>query len=206
MMPATHSMRLAVRPSRSALMIGMPPATAASKATITPRSRAAAKISLPCTASRALLAVTTCLPSAIASSTSVRAMPVPPISSTTISMAGLAITWRASATTSAASPTMALARAVSRSATIAIRMPRPARRRISCWLRASTWKVPEPTVPMPSRPTWIGVIAVLAFAGVFTSDAVCGSGRGSGRCGRSPRSGHRSWAGRRCGSARCRAR
>ena len=38
MMPAIHSMRLAVRPSRSALMIGMPPATAASKATITPFS------------------------------------------------------------------------------------------------------------------------------------------------------------------------
>ena len=75
MIPAIHSMRLAVRPSRSALMMGMPPATAASKATTTPRSRAAAKISLPCTASSALLAVTTCLPAAIASSTSVRAMP-----------------------------------------------------------------------------------------------------------------------------------
>ena len=36
MMPAIHSMRLAVSPSRSALMMGMPPATAASNATITP--------------------------------------------------------------------------------------------------------------------------------------------------------------------------
>ena len=36
MMPAIHSMRLAVSPSRSALMIGMPPATAASNATMTP--------------------------------------------------------------------------------------------------------------------------------------------------------------------------
>jgi hypothetical protein len=36
MMPAAHSMRLAVRPSRNALMMGMPPATAASKATMTP--------------------------------------------------------------------------------------------------------------------------------------------------------------------------
>ncbi len=75
MMPAIHSMRLAVRPSRSALMMGMPPATAASNATITPFSRAAAKISLPCTASNALLAVTTCLPAAIASSTSALATP-----------------------------------------------------------------------------------------------------------------------------------
>ncbi len=36
MMPAIHSMWLAARPSRTALMMGMPPATAASKATITP--------------------------------------------------------------------------------------------------------------------------------------------------------------------------
>ena len=91
-MPATHSMRLAVRPSRRALMIGMPPATAASKPIITPFLCAAAKISLPCTASKALLAVTTCLPAAMASSTSVLATPVPPISSTTMSIAGSAIT------------------------------------------------------------------------------------------------------------------
>jgi hypothetical protein len=38
-----------------------------------------------------------------------------------------------------------------------ISMPRPARRRISSWLRCSTLKVPLPTVPMPSRPTgWMG--------------------------------------------------
>ena len=73
MMPAIHSIRLAVRPSRSALMIGMPPPTAASNATITPRARAASKISLPCRASSALFAVITCLPRPIASSTSARA-------------------------------------------------------------------------------------------------------------------------------------
>ena len=99
MIPAIHSIRFAVSPSRSALMIGMPPATAASKATMTPFSRAAAKISLPCTASSALFAVTTCLPAAIASMTNVRAMPYPPINSTTMSIAGFAITSRASATT-----------------------------------------------------------------------------------------------------------
>jgi hypothetical protein len=53
-------------------MIGMPPATAASKATITPFSCAAAKISLPCRAISALFAVTTCLPFAMARSTSAR--------------------------------------------------------------------------------------------------------------------------------------
>jgi 23S rRNA (adenine2030-N6)-methyltransferase len=56
-------------PSRRALMMGMPPATAASKATMTPFFWAAAKISLPCTASRALLAVTTCLPWSMAAMT-----------------------------------------------------------------------------------------------------------------------------------------
>src|ERR1700687_1086714 len=66
MMPAMYWMRFAVSPSRSALMIGMPPATAASNATITPFACAASKISLPCTASSALFAVTTCLPFAIA--------------------------------------------------------------------------------------------------------------------------------------------
>ena len=70
MMPAIHSMRLALNPSRSALMMGTPPATAASNATITPRFCAALKISLPWVASSALLAVTTCLPCPMASSTS----------------------------------------------------------------------------------------------------------------------------------------
>ena len=74
-MPAIHSIRFAVKPSRRALIIGMPPATAASKATITPRSLAAAKISLPCTAIKALLAVTTCLPWAIAAKTNSLAIP-----------------------------------------------------------------------------------------------------------------------------------
>src|SRR6267143_470978 len=78
MMPAIHSMRFAASPSRSALMIGMPPPTAPSKATITPFFCAAAKISVPWVASSALLAVTTCLPLRIASSTSSLAMVVPP--------------------------------------------------------------------------------------------------------------------------------
>ena len=41
---------------------GNAPATAASKPRPRPLARAAAKISVPCTASKALLAVTTCLP------------------------------------------------------------------------------------------------------------------------------------------------
>ncbi|MCY1439994.1 hypothetical protein D9M71_562480 [compost metagenome] len=73
MMPATQLMRLAERPSRMALITGMPPATAASNATMTPFSRALAKISLPWTAINALFAVTTCLPFSMALSTRSRA-------------------------------------------------------------------------------------------------------------------------------------
>jgi len=58
----------------------------------------------------------------------------------------------------AAFPTSLCARSVSLSATIVITMPRPARRVISSWLRASTSKVPPPTVPMPSKPTLMGFI------------------------------------------------
>ena len=156
MMPAIHSMRLAVRPSRSALMIGMPPPTAASKATMTPFFCAAAKISLPWLASSALLAVTTCLPCAMASSTSCLAMPVPPISSITMSMSLARVTSRASAVTSAFPSTIERARASALSATRVMRIARPARRWISSALRLSTSQVPPPTVPMPSRPTLIG--------------------------------------------------
>ena len=162
MMPAIHSMRLAVRPSRSALMIGMPPATAASKATITPLSCAAAKISVPCTASSALLAVTTCLPAAIASSTSVawRCR-----SRRSARRRCRCPGWRSPrarrSTTSRRVADDAPARARCRGRRpCVISMPRPARRRISSWLRCRTLKVPLPTVPMPSRPTWIGFMVV----------------------------------------------
>ena len=138
-------------------MIGMPPATAASNATMTPFFCAAAKISLPWCASSALLAVTTCLPCAIASSTSSRAMPVPPISSITMSMSFARVTSRASAVSFALAPTMPRARASALSATRVMRIARPARRWISCALRLSTSQVPPPTVPMPSRPTLIGL-------------------------------------------------
>ena len=78
------------------------------------------------------------------------------MSSTTTSIEGSAITARASATTCTPSPTTLRARATSRSATMVISIARPARRRISSRLRCSTRKVPLPTVPMPSRPTWMG--------------------------------------------------
>src|SRR3990167_10976747 len=77
-----------------------------------------------------------------------------------MSMSGLAMTARASFTTVTPSPTRLWARATSRSATMVISMPRPARRLISSWLRRSTLNVPEPTTPMPNRPTCIGFIVI----------------------------------------------
>ena len=153
-------MRLAVNPSRNALMIGMPPATAASNATITPLADAAAKISLPCCASSALFAVTTCLPLPMASSTIERAGSTPPINSHTMSISG----WR---TTTAESlvrliPPMprvpSRARSSVRVAIQVIRIGLPARRVISSSLRRSTSNTPLPTVPKPISPTCNGFI------------------------------------------------
>src|SRR4051812_24819210 len=156
MMPAIHSMRFAARPSRSALMIGMPPATEPSNATITPFFCAAAKISLPCVARSALFAVTTCLPRRMASSTRSLATVVPPISSTTISTSLPRTSANASSMTRAFLPTSFLALSIALSATTVMRIARPARRWISSALRFSTSQVPPPTVPMPNSPTLIG--------------------------------------------------
>src|SRR3546814_11822265 len=62
------SMRLPIRPSRKALTIGIPPATAASKASGALFFSASAASLAPCMASIALLAVTTPLPAFSAAS------------------------------------------------------------------------------------------------------------------------------------------
>ena len=158
MMPATICTRLAESPSRSAFTMGMPPATAASKATITPASRARAKISLPCTASSALLAVTTCLPLAMAASTTSRASVVPPITSTSTSMAGSFTMSKGSLLSGMSGPTSLRTSSGSRTTTRPIWMVQPARRLISAALFFSTSNTPLPTVPMPSSPTLITFI------------------------------------------------
>ena len=131
MIPQSHSMRFPASPSRIALMIGMPPATAASKATMTPRAWAASKTSLPWMAMSALLAVTTCLPFWMARKTSVRAGSSPPMSSTTIRTSGSSTTAVGSSVSTM--PSSARSRGLSRSRTLAqvISMARPARRLIS---------------------------------------------------------------------------
>ncbi len=76
--------RFATSPSRIALMIGMPPATEASKKKCPPCFCAVAKISAPCSQISALLAETTIFPARNAASVTFRASVVPPISSHTM--------------------------------------------------------------------------------------------------------------------------
>ena len=158
MMPASMSIRLAASPSRSALTMGMPPATAASKATITPCSRAFAKISLPYTASSALLAVTTCLPFAMAASTTSRATVVPPITSTSTSMAGSLTMSKGSSLMAMSGPTILRTASRPRDTTRVTRIRQPERRLISSALFFRTSNTPLPTVPSPSSPTLISFI------------------------------------------------
>ena len=72
-------------------MIGTPPAAAASKKTGTLCRAAASKMACPCSASSALLPVTTILPRSIAPMISSRAGWMPPINSTTTWMASSSI-------------------------------------------------------------------------------------------------------------------
>ena len=92
----------------------------------------------------------------MAASTQSRAGPVPPATSTSTSTSGRVATCSGSSVSATPLPTMAAARARLRAATATTSMPRPARAAISAWLRASTRKVPAPTVPMPIMPTRSG--------------------------------------------------
>ena len=146
MMPASQSILLAAKPSRKILIIGIPPATAASYATLTPLASALAKISLPCSASKALLAVTICLPCSIAAKITSLAVVVPPINSTTMSTS-------ACLTISSKSADCLMSVGISarlrRVPTWVILISRPVRRVISSRLFCSSSTTPVPTVPSP---------------------------------------------------------
>ncbi len=86
MIPITRLIGSPRRLSRRARMIGMPPATAASKSRSTPASSLTANSSVPTLASSSLLAVTTGLPARSAAVISSRAGSIPPMTSTTRSM------------------------------------------------------------------------------------------------------------------------
>src|SRR5580765_4826790 len=152
-MPASDSTRLATRPSLTARISGMPPATAASNPSATPRRRASSYSSAPWWASSALLAVTTCLPAVRARMMNARAGSRPPTSSITTWIDG-------SASTRAASPVIGSAarsrpsrgRVRSVSAMAARERRAPVR---SCSIAARVWRIfttPAPTVPRPSTP------------------------------------------------------
>ena len=72
-------------------MIGIPPATAASKNTGTFFAAASSKISFPCSARSALFAVITILPASIARRMNRSGNSIPPISSITIRIEGSSI-------------------------------------------------------------------------------------------------------------------
>ena len=84
----TEETSLAMSECLSGSMMGMPPPTLASNAISLPARSAASMTSLPWVAMSALLAVTTFLPAASASRTTLRATVVPPMSSITMSMPG----------------------------------------------------------------------------------------------------------------------
>ena len=137
-------------------MIGMPPATAASKWIGVSFSLDKANNSMPRSASRALLPVTTGFFARSAAATISNASVVPPISSTTMSTAGSSTSLRQSVVNISAgtSPVVARAFAVLRTRILAMckRTPPPVRPVINSPLRSSTFHTPEPTVPNPAKP------------------------------------------------------
>src|ERR1043165_1295797 len=146
------SMRLATRPSRRAAMMGMPPATAASKAMVTWCLAARANSSSPCSASSALLAVTTCLPAFRQATHRSLAAVVPPTRWMTVRISG------SFSRTSTRSVTVAPAGWWPRSrpgvrVTMVLRCrSSPQRSRNNAASRARMSTTPPPTVPQPIRP------------------------------------------------------
>ncbi|MPM95075.1 hypothetical protein SDC9_142226 [bioreactor metagenome] len=84
--PIISVMLFAARHCLRGLIIGIPPATAASKRRSQPCSAAVSRSSCPCSAIKSLFAVTTCLPRLRASEIYVFAGSIPPITSMIISM------------------------------------------------------------------------------------------------------------------------
>src|SRR5262245_40023376 len=178
-MPASDRIEFATRPSFTARMSGMPPATAASNASVTPRRRASSYSSAPWCASSALFAVTTCLPAARARRMKVRAGSRPPTSSMTMCTRGSLKTFAASPVIGSAArsrPSRCRMRSVSAMAASVSRQPA---RSSSLWrCAARIFTTPAPTVPRPSRPrrtSSTGVIEErLGFAGARRAWGVWG--------------------------------
>ena len=131
----------------------MPPPTLPSKATARPYFRAWAKTSGPCSASSALLAVTTSLPAARASRTIPRVGSIPPIVSMTTDDLGVVDHSRGSVTTLRVAQRGVAVLAGSRTTAHFRWIRRPARRAMRSPCSCSSRTTPDPTVPTPSSPT-----------------------------------------------------
>ena len=158
MMPKTLAILAEPRPSRSVLITGMPPATAASKPSWAPDSSASLARVTPCLASSALLAVTTGRPISSAALTAANAGPSsPPISSTNRSMPSDLASATGSSNQSRPEMSMPRSRERERAATAVTTMGRPS------FLVSSTpsfCRMPTsvaPTLPRPATPIRSGV-------------------------------------------------
>ncbi len=154
MMPHIDLMRLPMNASCTVLMMGMPPATAASKWIGVLCCFDRANSSAPRSASKALFPVTTGFPRQRARATMSNANPVPPINSTTIFTAGSSTMACQSVVISDASTVSCRAFSLSRTRMrrTCISMAPPQR----CWirspLRCRARITPVPTVPQPAKP------------------------------------------------------
>ncbi len=155
MIPDIKSIWLPIKDSRTALIMGIPPATAASKYTGVWWRRARAKTSPPRSARRALFPVTTGLPASNDSATSSNASSVPPINSITISTRGFSTMDFQSVVNSSAGAVASRGFAGSRTTIwwISNCTPDPERSVMRPPFLAKAFHTPDPTVPNPARPT-----------------------------------------------------
>jgi len=147
------SMRLAARHSLIAATIGMPPATAASKAMDRPRLRARSNSSGPCSASNALLAVTTSFPDSRSATIIDRAGSSPPTRRAATEMDGSPAMSRMSLEMQSRERGRPRSRATSRQTARATTIGRPACRSMCSDDSTRRRTAPDPTVPSPTTPT-----------------------------------------------------
>ncbi len=152
-MPITRWMRSPASDSRSARMSGTPPATDASNRRSTPAAAAASHSSAPWLASSSLLALTTGLPLRRASSTRSRAGDMPPITSTTTSIAGSRTTPKGSVVIRRSTPGTSRSLDAERTATLTSSSATPVRSAIRPASVSNRRASALPTLPQPSRPT-----------------------------------------------------
>src|SRR5579872_1010344 len=165
-------------------MIGTPPPTLASKPIAMPVLLAAAKSSSPCSASSALLPVTTSLPAASACIISLRAGSIPPNSSTTMSTSGRATSAALSRVINDDVIPIDLSGSRLRSAMPMSSSGAPnLRSRLAAFL-CSSLTTPVPTVPHPSRAIRTGCDFAPAIRTLPGSLELCGCDAAHFGCGR----------------------